>query len=99
MKYCSSVLGVFKNEATFIAEWIDHYLNRNIDHIYLLNDDSSDDFYERIYRHVEKTRGSCNNSNILRDEKMYKLLNMNEVLDERLVWQSSEHKQYYNCEK
>lgn len=61
MKYYSSVLGVFKNESTFIVEWIDHYLNRNIEHIYLLNDDSDDDFYEKIYRYVEKENVTLKN--------------------------------------
>lgn len=53
MKYYSSVLAVFKNESSFLPEWIDHYLNRGIEHIYLLNDDSNDDFYDKIFRYIE----------------------------------------------
>lgn len=35
---------MFHNEGPYLAEWIEHYLNRNIDHIYLINDQSNDDF-------------------------------------------------------
>ena len=47
-KYYSAVLAVFKNEAHIIREWVEHYKNRNIDHIYLLNDFSTDNFKEQI---------------------------------------------------
>lgn len=48
MKYDVCVLAVFKNEASFLPEWIDHYLNRNVDHIYLLNDRSTDNSLDVI---------------------------------------------------
>jgi len=38
------VCGVFKNEAHVLSEWIQHYLLRGIDHIYLVNDNSTDNF-------------------------------------------------------
>lgn len=53
MKYYSAVLAVFKNESSFLPEWLDHYLNRGIDHIYLLNDHSTDDFYNKIEKFID----------------------------------------------
>lgn len=38
------ICAVFKNEAHILEEWIKHYLNRGCDHIYLVNDDSTDNF-------------------------------------------------------
>lgn len=37
-KYDIAILAILKNEESFLTEWIDHYLNRNIDHLYLLSD-------------------------------------------------------------
>ena len=42
------VCGVFKNEAHILSEWIQHYLRRGVDHIYLVNDHSTDDFQSAI---------------------------------------------------
>lgn len=49
MKYYTAVLGVFKNEASFMSNWLDHYFMRGIDHIFLLNDNSTDDFYTPVF--------------------------------------------------
>lgn len=38
------VCAVFKNEAHILEEWIRHYLIRGCDHIYLVNDESTDNF-------------------------------------------------------
>jgi hypothetical protein len=40
------ICAVFKNEAHILEEWIKHYLNRGCDHLYLVNDDSTDDFLD-----------------------------------------------------
>lgn len=42
------VCGVFKNEAHILSEWIQHYLQRGVEHIYLVNDNSTDDFEKQI---------------------------------------------------
>lgn len=41
-KYDLAILAIFKNEESFLPEWLEHYFNRNIDHIYLINDESTD---------------------------------------------------------
>ena len=52
MKYYSSILAVFKNESHIIEEWIEHYKSIGIEKIYLLNDLSTDDFLEKIQKHI-----------------------------------------------
>lgn len=53
-KYDISLLAIFKNEESFLPEWLDHYLNRNIEHIFLLNDNSTDSSVEIINQYIYK---------------------------------------------
>jgi hypothetical protein len=39
-----SVGAMFKNESQIMREWIEHYLFHGVDHFYLIDDNSSDDF-------------------------------------------------------
>ncbi len=48
------ICGVFKNEAHILAEWIDHYLVRGVDHIFLVNDHSTDKYENIIKQHNGK---------------------------------------------
>jgi len=43
-----SVGAVFKQEAHALREWIEHYLWLGVDHIYLINDGSTDDYLSQI---------------------------------------------------
>ena len=47
-KYYSSILAVFKNEGHIIREWVQHYRKRGIEKIFLINDNSTDNFYSEI---------------------------------------------------
>jgi len=38
------ICAVFKNESHILSEWIQHYLLRGVEHIYLVNDFSTDDY-------------------------------------------------------
>lgn len=42
---------MFYNEAPYLEEWLDHYLNRSVDHFYLINDRSDDDFKSIIQKY------------------------------------------------
>lgn len=42
-----SLLAIFKNESHILEEWVDHYIKQGIDHFYLI-DNGSDDQYEKI---------------------------------------------------
>ena len=46
--YKISVLSMFKNEGMIIKDWIEHYLREGIEHFYLIDNGSTDDYYEKI---------------------------------------------------
>ena len=48
------VCAIFKNESHILYEWIRHYLFHGVDHIYLVDDHSTDDFQEIIDRFPDK---------------------------------------------
>jgi hypothetical protein len=45
---------VFKNESHILSEWIQHYLCRGVEHIYLINDYSTDNFLPIINKYSSK---------------------------------------------
>jgi hypothetical protein len=51
--YNLSVAALFKNEGHIIEEWIEHYLARGVQHIYLINDKSTDDFLPKIQKYID----------------------------------------------
>lgn len=53
-KYLISVAAVFKNEAHALDEWIQHYLKIGIEHIYLINDFSTDSYADIIKKYGRK---------------------------------------------
>ena len=44
MKYYLSVLAIFKNEGHCINEWIKHYILEGVEHFYLIDNGSTDDY-------------------------------------------------------
>ena len=51
--YKLSVGAVFKNEEHSIKEWIEHYLNHGVEHFYLINDNSNDNYLEKIQYYLD----------------------------------------------
>ena len=51
-KYYFSICGIFKNEANFLKEWIDYYYILGVDHIYLYNNDSDDNYLEVLEPYI-----------------------------------------------
>ena len=49
MKYYLSVASIFRNETMGIVEWLNHYRFHGVDHVYLVNDFSEDD-YETVLK-------------------------------------------------
>lgn len=43
-RFFLSVVAIFKNEADVMKEWIDHHLEQGVDHFFLVNHNSSDNF-------------------------------------------------------
>jgi glycosyltransferase involved in cell wall biosynthesis len=52
--YKLSVGAIFKNESHSIKEWIEHYLHHGAEHFYLVNDNSDDNFIEKIQEYLDK---------------------------------------------
>jgi hypothetical protein len=52
-KYYFSVGAMFKNESHSIKEWIMHYLHHGVEHFYLINDNSTDNFMEIIQEYID----------------------------------------------
>jgi hypothetical protein len=45
---------IFKNEAHIMKEWLNHYFFHGVDHIYLINDNSSDNFMDILTPFLNK---------------------------------------------
>ena len=43
--YYLSVLAIFRNESHIMKEWIQHYIMEGVDHFYLINNFSTDDYF------------------------------------------------------
>ncbi|MCQ2204766.1 MAG: glycosyltransferase family 92 protein [Bacteroidales bacterium] len=53
-KYTLSICAIFKNEAPFMKEWIEFHLLMGVDHFYLYNNNSEDNFREVLAPYVEQ---------------------------------------------
>lgn len=53
LKYRLSLCLIFKNEALFLKEWLDYHLTIGIDHFYLYNNNSDDNFREVLKKYIE----------------------------------------------
>lgn len=53
-KYFLAVIAIFKNEQLIIKEWIDHYLWQGVEHFYLIDNDSDDNYLEVIQPYINK---------------------------------------------
>ena len=49
--YDLSILSMFKNESMIIKDWFIHYLKEGINHFYLIDNGSNDDYWERIKKY------------------------------------------------
>ena len=52
--YTLSVGALFKNESHSIKEWIMHYLHHGVEHFYLINDNSTDDFMPILQPYIDE---------------------------------------------
>lgn len=46
--YNLSILAMFKNESMIIKDWVTHYLKEGVEHFYLIDNGSTDDYWEKI---------------------------------------------------
>lgn len=54
--YELSVVAQFKNEAHILKEWLEHYLSEGVDHFYLINDGSTDNFLDVLKPYLDNGR-------------------------------------------
>ena len=52
--YDLAIVAIFKNEARYLKEWLDYHLLAGVEHFYLYNNDSTDDYKEILAPYVEK---------------------------------------------
>ncbi|MBR2519196.1 MAG: glycosyltransferase family 92 protein [Selenomonadaceae bacterium] len=52
-RYDLAVVAILKNEGRYIKEWLDYHLLAGVDHFYLYDNDSTDDYNEIIAPYVE----------------------------------------------
>ena len=52
--YYLSIGAIFKNESLIMREWIEHYIFHGVNHFYLINDNSSDDFISILQPYIDK---------------------------------------------
>lgn len=55
LKYYVSLCLVFKDEASFLKEWLDYHLTVGIDHFYLYNNNSTDDFLDVLKPYIDNS--------------------------------------------
>jgi len=55
-KYHLSVAAIFKNESRILKEWIEHYFLHGVEHIYLINDHSTDDFLAVLSPYLQEEK-------------------------------------------
>lgn len=53
-KHYLSILSIFKNEAPFLKEFIEYYLLMGVDHFYLYNINSEDDYADILRPYIDK---------------------------------------------
>lgn len=53
-KYTISLCGIFKDEAAFLEEWIEYHLLVGVDHIYLYNNNSQDNYKDVLKKYIDQ---------------------------------------------
>ena len=53
-KYDMSICAIFKNEARFLREWIEFHSMVGVDHFYLYNNGSTDDYLSILQPYIDK---------------------------------------------
>ena len=53
-KYYVSICAIFKNESKYLFEWIEYHKILGVDHIYLYDNNSEDNFYEIIDPYISE---------------------------------------------
>lgn len=44
---------IFKNEAHIMKEWVEHYINQDVDKIFMIDNDSNDNYLESLTQYIQ----------------------------------------------
>jgi len=53
-KYRISICGIFKNEARFLKEWMEYHIMIGVDHFYMYNNNSEDNYLEVLQPYINQ---------------------------------------------
>ena len=53
MKFFLSIIAIFKNEGHVLEEWIKHHIWQGVEHFYLINNDSTDNYLEILQPYID----------------------------------------------
>jgi hypothetical protein len=53
-QYYLSICAIFKNESHILDEWINHYIKEGVDHFYLINNGSTDNYVSIISKYSDR---------------------------------------------
>lgn len=53
-KYRISICGIFKNESRFLKEWMEYHVMIGVDHFYMYNNNSEDDYLSILQPYIDK---------------------------------------------
>lgn len=53
-EYAISICAIFKNEGRFLKEWIEYHLLVGVDHFFLYNNESTDNYLEVLQPYIDK---------------------------------------------
>lgn len=78
--YYFTIGAIFKNESHILKEWVLHYLNHGVDHIILIDDNSTDNYIDEIKEFI-------NNNKVT--------LYINSITDKKLGIQEIKYNHYF----
>ncbi len=52
--YNLTIVSMFKNESLIIEEWIKYYIEQGVEHFYLIDNGSNDDYETKINKYIDK---------------------------------------------
>ena len=67
-KYNLSIISMFKNESTIIESWLKHYLDEGVEHFYLIDNGSTDDYEIVLKPYIDKIT-------LVKDPSRYEVIN------------------------
>lgn len=70
--YYFTIGAIFKNESHILKEWINHYLYHGVQHIYLINDDSNDEFFDILEPYIRSQKVTLYHSDMFSQQKSTK---------------------------